>query len=111
MPVIGEPFKRIAMDIVGPLPKTKQRHQYTTRYPETYPLRTVTAPAEKLDMFARYGILEEILTDQRTNFTSHFTSQLLSRLYELLKVKAILTSPQTDELIKRFNQTLKAMLK
>ena len=120
MPVIGEPFRRIAMDIVGPLPRTRRGHQYilmvcdyATRYPEAYPLRTVTAPAvaEKLiDMFACHGIPEEILTDQGTNFTS----QLLSRLYELLGVKIIHTSPyhpQTDGLVEHFNQMLKVMLK
>ena len=48
--------------------------------------------------------------DQGTNFTS----QLLQRLYELLGVKAIKTSPhhpQTDGLVECFNQTLKSMLK
>ena len=29
MPVIGEPFERIAMDVVGPLPRTDRGHQYT----------------------------------------------------------------------------------
>ena len=45
MPIIGEPFKRIAMDIVGPLPKTSSGKQfilvvsdYATRYPEAFPL-------------------------------------------------------------------------
>ena len=66
MPVIKEPFSRIAMDVVGPLPKTGQRHHYilvvcdySTRYPEAIPLRKFTAPvvAEQLiDLFARHGI-------------------------------------------------------
>ena len=66
MPVIDEPFRRIAMDVVGPLPRTRKGNQYilvvcdyATRYPEAFPIRTFTAPvvAEKLiKMFARYGI-------------------------------------------------------
>ena len=46
MPIIGKPFERIAMDIVGPLPKTSNGYQYilvisdyATRFPEAYPLR------------------------------------------------------------------------
>ena len=120
MPIIDKPFRQIAMDVVGPLPKTRKGDQYilvmcdyATRYPEAFPLRTFTAPvvAETLiEMFARYEIPKEILMDQGTNFTS----QLLQKLYELLGVKAIKMSPyhpQTDGLVERFNQTLKSMLK
>lgn len=120
LPVIGEPFRRIAMDIVGPLPKTRRGNRYilvlsdyATRYPEAIPLRSITAGrvAEALiDIFARHGIPEEILTDQGTNFTS----SLLGELYHLIGIKAVRTSPyhpQTDRLVERFNRTLKAMLR
>ena len=108
MPIMGEPFQRIAMDLVGPLPKTKRGHRYmlvivdyASRYPEAIPLKTFTADvvAEKLvDVFARHGIPDTILTDQGTNFTS----TLLKGLYQLLGVKALRTSPyhpQTDGLV------------
>ena len=41
-------------------------------------------------------------------------SQLLADVYKLMRVKSIRTSryhPQTDGLVERFNQTLKAMLR
>jgi hypothetical protein len=95
LPVIGEPFKRIAMDVVGPLPRTGRGNRfilvicdYATRYPEAVPLRSVTAKkvAEVLmDLFTRHGIPEEILTDQGTNFTS----TLLGELYQFIGIKAI----------------------
>ena len=50
-----------------------------------------------------------MLTDQEANFTS----QLLAEIYRLLHVKALRMSPyhpQTDDLVKRFNATLKEML-
>ena len=69
------------------------------------------AVAEELvKMFTRVGIPREILTDQE----SDFTSQLLAELYRLLHIHPIRTSPyhpQTDGLVERFNQTLKAMLR
>ena len=86
---------------------------YAIRYPEAVALRTIDANAvaeELLEFFSRVGVPEEILTDQGTNFTS----QLLSEVYRLLKVKPIRTTPyhpQTDGLVERFNGTLKAMLK
>ena len=120
MPIMGNPFERIAMDVVGPLPKTRKGHEYilvvsdyATRYPEAIPLRKFTALSvaeHLLDLFAKFGIPKEILTDQGTNFTS----QLLRELYGLIGVKAIKTTPyhpQTDGLVERFNQTLKNMLR
>ena len=45
IPVLGEPFEHIILDCVGPLPKSKSRHQYlltlmctATHYPEAIPL-------------------------------------------------------------------------
>ncbi|XP_026021698.1 uncharacterized protein LOC113021315 isoform X1 [Astatotilapia calliptera] len=50
IPVIGEPFEKVILDCVGPLPKTKSGHQYiltimcsATRFPEAIPLRTLKA--------------------------------------------------------------------
>lgn len=52
LPIISTPFRRIAMDIVGLLVKSGRGHQYilvvcdyATRFPEAFPLQTITAPA------------------------------------------------------------------
>ena len=120
LPIIEEPFSRIALDVVGPLPRSRSGNRfilvmcdYATRYPEAVPLRSVDAEhvAEELvKLFTRVGVPAEILTDQGSNFMS----QLLREVYRLLHVEPIRTSPyhpQTDGLVERFNQTLKAMLK
>ena len=80
MPIIETPFDQIALDIVGPLPKTSRGHRYilvlvdyATRYPEALPLRAATAKAvakELLLLFSRVGIDREILTDQGSCFMS-----------------------------------------
>lgn len=120
MPVITTPFKRIAMDIVGPLEKSAAGYQYilvicdyATRFPEAFPLRSVTTPkliSALVQLFSRVGIPEEILTDQGTNFTS----RLMKQLHREMGITAIRTSPyhpETDGLVERFNQTLKRMLR
>jgi hypothetical protein len=39
LPHAEEPFKRVAVDIMGPLQRTKHGHKYIcTRYPEAVPL-------------------------------------------------------------------------
>lgn len=120
MPIIDVPFERIAMDLVGPLNKSARGHEYilvildyATRYPEAIPLRNMaskTIAKELVHVFTRVGIPKEILTDQG----APFVSKLMKDLCGLLRIKPIRTSvyhPQTDGLVERFNQTLKAMLR
>ena len=78
LPVIAEPFHRIAMDIVGPLPRSRSGNRYVlvvcdyaTRYPEAVPMKTIDAGAVAEDLikiFSRVGLPKEILTDQGSNF-------------------------------------------
>ena len=99
LPIMEEPFRRIAMDIVGPLPRSRSGNRYilvicdyATRYPEAIPLRSIDAEhvaEELLKFFSRVGVPQEILTDQGSNFTS----KLLAELYRLLKIQPIRTSP------------------
>lgn len=121
MPLKTHPFERIAMDLVGPLKKSRRGNRYiltivdyATRYPEAIALPSTEAERiakELIKVFSRVGIPEEILTDQGANF---IVSTLLQELYVLLHVRRIRTSPyhpQTDGLVERFNGTLKSMLR
>uniref|UniRef100_A0A3Q2DC58 Gypsy retrotransposon integrase-like protein 1 n=1 Tax=Cyprinodon variegatus TaxID=28743 RepID=A0A3Q2DC58_CYPVA len=117
LPIIGVPFHRIGMDIVGPLERTRSGHRfilvvcdYATRYPEAFPLRKITAVAVAralLQLISRVGIPQEIITDQGTAFLS----KTLKQVYSLLGIKGIRTTPyhpQTDGLVERYNRTLKS---
>lgn len=78
--IVSKPFDKIALDVIGPLPKSASRFQfaliivdYTMRYPNTIPMRMVMAPKvveELIQWIARVGIPKEILMDQGTNFMS-----------------------------------------
>lgn len=120
LPIMSVPYERIAMDIIGPLPKSSSGHKfalvicdYATRYPDVYPLRSIQVKHIVrclVELFSRVGISNEILTDQGTNFMSH----LMKSLYSQLGVKGIRTTtyhPETDGLVERFNGTLKQMLR
>ncbi len=119
-PLITRPCQRIALDIVGPLRKSKRGNRciltlvdYSSRYPDAIALPSTEASRlarELVIVFSRVGILEEILSDQGANFMSG----LLQSMYQLLDIKHIRTSPyhpQTDGLAERFNGTLKTILK
>jgi len=87
LPIVSTPFQKIVMDIVGPLPRSRNGHcyilvicDYAIRYPEAIPLRSIDTEhiaGELINVFTRVGIPKEILTDQGSNFTS----KLLMELY------------------------------
>ena len=81
MPVIDIPFKRVAVDLVGPIcPPRDSGYRYiiklvdyATRYPVAVALKKVTAEnvAEAfVNIYSRIGVPEELLTDRGTQFTS-----------------------------------------
>ncbi len=120
LPVMEEPFRRVAIDIVGPLQRTKQGNKFVltlmdfaTRYPEAIPLRKTDAAtvAEALcHIFTRLGLPQEILSDQGSNFRS----DLMKQVAAILGIDRIQTSPyhpQTNGMLERFHATLKSMIR
>ena len=83
------------------------------RHTVSFALKSIDAETvadSLIQLFSRIGIPKEILSDQGSNFMS----RLLFLMYERLGIQARRTSPyhpQTDGLVERFNQTLKAMLR
>lgn len=120
VPVMAEPFQRIAIDCIGPLPITMGGNKYAlvvcnyaTRYPEAIPLRNQEAEtvAEALiEIFSRVGIPQEILSDMGSNFMSTLIRELC-RLMKIHKLSTTPYHPQTNGLVERFNGTLKNMLR
>ena len=119
-PLIDVPFKRIAIDLIGPIkPKSSEGYHYVltimdyaTRYPEAIPLKRSTAKkiADALiTVFSRVGIPEEILTDQGGQFTANYMQELM----HIMKIKHLMCSPyhpMCNGLVESFNGTLKRML-
>ncbi|KAJ8025620.1 hypothetical protein HOLleu_33227 [Holothuria leucospilota] len=90
IPAFEEPFSRVIIDCVGPLPKSRAGHQYiltimcaSTRFPEAIPLRNIKARTVLqglLKFFTLFGLPKEIQSDQGSNFMSTVFQQML---YEL----------------------------
>ena len=121
MPIIEEPFKRVAIDLIGPIkPTSTNRNRYiltvvdyATRYPEAVPLKdakTETVANGIVSIFSRIGLPQEILTDQGVQFTS----ELMEKVMELLKIRKLITTPyhpQCNGLVEAFNGSLQKMIK
>ncbi|XP_068757966.1 uncharacterized protein [Montipora capricornis] len=121
MALIGKPFKRAAIDLVGPIsPPSEEGHRYiltlvdiSTRYPEAVPLKNIdteTVAEALVDIFSRLGVPEEILSDLGTQFVSDCMKEVTG----LLSIKQFTTTPyhpMCNGLTEKFNGTMKSMLK
>ena len=120
LPIIANPFQCIAMDIFGPLARTKDGNKYilmtmdyAIRWPKACALKNCTADTVVnclIDLCAMAGIPQELLTDNGTNFISKVVKQFC----QTTGVHQIRTSPyhpETDGMVERFNSTLKILLR
>ncbi|KAL8583209.1 hypothetical protein ACOMHN_053722 [Nucella lapillus] len=94
VPLISTPFKRVAVDIVGPLnPPSEKGNRYiltmvdyATKYPEAIAhanTDSATVTDALLDMWSCLGIPEEVVSDKGTQFTS----QLMKEVHQLLHIR------------------------
>ena len=97
---VGAPLERVAVDIMGPLPKTDNEDEYLlvvgdyfTKWAEAFPLKNHTAQtvADVMveEFVARYGLPRSLHSDQGREFES----LLVTELCKLLRVKKTRTVP------------------
>jgi len=121
LPLVSEPFKRLIIDIVGPLPEctdTGNRFILTvldacTHYPEAIPLKRHTAKdvANALvSVWSRFGLCEEIQSDQGSDFMSELMQVFLTE-FHISQIKSSIVHPQSQGAVERFHATLKNMLR
>jgi hypothetical protein len=113
---VGEPFERMGIDFVGPLPRTKKGNRYILvamdylmKWPEAKAMKETNAEntVEFIykEIICRHGCPKVILSDQGT----HFKNNMVKGLCEKFEIKHKLSSPyhpQTNGLVERFNRTL-----
>jgi len=121
MPIIGVPFQRVGIDLIGPISPASSSGcrfvwtvvDYATRYPEAVALKgnaTQVVAEAFCKIFSRVDILSQIVSDQG----SHFVCEAMKVVYRVLSIQNLTSSlyhPQCNGLVERFNGTLKSMLK
>ena len=115
---VGAPLKRIAIDILGPLPESYNGNKYIiivtsyfNRWTKDFaiPNQEAITVAETLEFISRFGIPKQIHTDQGRQFESHFF-QKLCHLLDVDKTRTTALHPQSGGLVERFNNTLEDMI-
>ena len=119
-PLAGEPWERISIDITGPHPKSSRQNVYILTVVDHFskwgeataiPNHTAYTVARALmtNVFARFGMPAEILTDRGAEFESELFSQLLKWL-GIEKLRTTAYKPSTNGVVERFHRTLNTVL-
>ena len=120
IPAFDEPFSRIIIDCVGPLPKTKSGSEYlltimcaSTRFPEAISLRNIktkTIVKALVNFFTFVGLPKSVQSDQGTNFMSGIFQQVMHEL-GIKQYRSSGYHLESQDALERFHQTLKNMIK
>jgi hypothetical protein len=118
--VTSYPFEKIAIDIAGPLPRSKGGETYIlaivdyfSKFPMLVPIRQVDAKTVADVVFKRwicmFGAPDSIHTDRGTSFESALFKEMCA-LAGIKKSKTAPYYPQSDALVERQFRTVKDML-
>ena len=120
IPAFDEPFSRILIDCVGPLPRTKSGNEYlltimctSTRFPEAIPLRNIKTKSivkALIKFFTFVGLPKSVQSDQGSNFMSGIFQQVMHEL-GIKQYRSSAYHPESQGALERFHQTLKNMIK
>ena len=122
IPAFDEPFSRILIDCVGPLPRarTKSGNEYlltimctSTRFPEAIPLRNMKTKSivkALIKFFTFVGLPKSVQSDQGSNFMSGKFQQVMHEL-GIKQYRSSAYHPESQGALERFHQTLKNMIR
>jgi transposase InsO family protein len=117
----NEPPEFVAIDILGPLPKTVHGNRFLlvildrfSKLTRTIPMRTTTSLAVAKAFCTHwcfaYGPPKFLLSDNGTQFTAKFFIEVCREL-GIAKVFTTAYSPQTNGQVERFNRTILSALR
>ena len=120
IPAFDEPFSRILIDCVGPLPRTKSGNEYlltimctSIRFPEAIPLRNIKTKSivkALIKFFTFVGLPKSVQSDQGSNFMSGIFQQVMHEL-GIKQYRSSAYHPESQGALERFHQTLKNMIR
>ena len=118
-PVVTQPFKDVAIDLVGPFPTATGGFQHmltcvdtATRWPEAIPVRSTTSRTIircLTETFSRTGFPEKLTTDNGPQFVSKEFTKWLKR-HGITHSKSTPYHPQGNGVVERLHRTLNAIV-
>lgn len=116
-----QPFEKVQIDIVGPLPETPSGNKYIltiqdnfSKYSDAIPLLTIdsvsVAYALAEEFISRYGCPRAIHTDQGSNFISNIM-KTFCKIFKIEKITSTAFHPQSLGSLERSHHSLVEYLK
>ncbi|KRX54135.1 Retrovirus-related Pol polyprotein from transposon, partial [Trichinella sp. T9] len=102
--VVGNPMEIVAVDILGPVPRSKNGNSYIMVQAETVARKLVQ------QFVCRFGTPMKLLSDQGTQFQGRLVTELCN-LLGIEKIRTTAYHPQCDGMVERFNRTLAMVLR
>ncbi|GBM86672.1 Retrovirus-related Pol polyprotein from transposon 412 [Araneus ventricosus] len=113
--IVGAPFERMALDMLGPFPVMTKGNRYVlelmdyfTKWPEEIPIPDQEASTVSSELVRNwiscYGVPMVLHSDQCTNFNSALFTALY-KLLGILKTRTTALHPR-DGMFERFNRTI-----
>ncbi|CAD6223579.1 GSCOCG00013004001-RA-CDS, partial [Cotesia congregata] len=117
----GTVFEKVAMDIVGPLPRTGDGNEYILTIQDLFSKFCVAIPLPDMlaitvaDAFIKryvstFGAPKALLTDQGRNFISSFMQRICKR-FKVKKIQTTAFRPQSNGSLERSHHVLGEYLK
>ena len=115
----GYPMEKAHMDILGPLPDSRNGNKYALLMVDQFTIEAAAIPDQIAEtvaraaidyLFSRMGCPREICTDQGTNFGSQLFTQLCE-LLEIAKKRTTPYHPSVNGQVERINSTLLQMIR
>src|SRR6266498_5223509 len=116
MILLTDIFERWEVDIVGPLPITREGNRYIvvavdyfSRWPEARPLKVANADTVAMFLYEKIICRFEAPKILQSDRGTHFVNKVIQRLMKRFRIRYSLSSPyysQSNGLVKRFNKTL-----
>jgi len=117
--IVSIPSEKVAIDVVGPLPKVKGGCEYiltcidmATRWPEAVALKKATAAIivrNLVQFFSRNGFPGGIISDNWPQFFSQ-TFDTFCRKNGINHIRTSVYCPESNGIVERFHGTLKRMV-
>ena len=122
LPVPGQPWESVSMDMVTDLPQTIKGFDSITVFVDRLTKMVHLAPSKKTDkasdvadlfikeVFSRHGMPKQLVSDRGSVFTSNFWKEFMEQL-QCKHAMSTAYHPQTDGNTERVNRVMEDMLR